>query len=179
MICFSLCLTSLSMIVSKSIHVAANCIISFFLWLSDSPLYICAPSSPSIPLCSPILSPSLQPLPSSGFMFLNCSFYHVAPVMDSHWCLPVSCRIRYTLIILAIKGLQNLDTTKHFRGFPDDSDGKKSAYSAGDSGSICGLGRFPGERNGNPLQYFCLENPMDRGAWWAIVHGVTKETGRI
>ena len=80
---------------------------------------------------------------------------------------------------MAIKDLQNLDTTKRFRGFPGGLDGKKSAYSAGDSGSIRGLGRFPGERNGNPLQYFCLENPMDRGAWLAIVHDATKESGTI
>ena len=51
---------------------------------------------------------------------------------------------------------------------------KKSACNAGDSGLILGLGRCPGERNGNPLQYSCLENPMDRGAWRAAVHGVTK-----
>ena len=47
----------------------------------------------------------------------------------------------------------------------------------GDSGvlvSISGLGRSPGEGNGNPLQYSCLENPMDRGAWWAMVHGIAK-----
>ena len=43
-----------------------------------------------------------------------------------------------------------------------------------DVGLIPGLGRCPGEGNGNPLQYSCLENPMDRGAWWAIVHGVAK-----
>ena len=43
-----------------------------------------------------------------------------------------------------------------------------------DVGSILGLGRSPGGGSGNPLQYFCLENPMDRGAWWAIVHGVAK-----
>ena len=45
-----------------------------------------------------------------------------------------------------------------------------------DTGSIPGLGRFPGEGNGNPLQYSCLGNPMDRGAWWAAVHGVAKES---
>jgi len=45
-----------------------------------------------------------------------------------------------------------------------------------DTGSIPGLGRFPGEGNGNPLQYSCLGNPMDRGAWWAVVHGVAKES---
>ena len=59
-------------------------------------------------------------------------------------------------------------------GFPGSLDGKASAYNAGDPGSIPGLGRSPGEGNGNPLQYSCLENPMDRGAWWATVHGVTK-----
>ena len=52
--------------------------------------------------------------------------------------------------------------------------GKESAYNAGDIGSIPGSGRSPGEGNGNPLQYSCLGNPMDRGAWEAIVHGVTK-----
>ena len=49
--------------------------------------------------------------------------------------------------------------------FPGDSDGKVSVYNAGDMDSIPGLGRSPGEGNGNPLQYYCLENPMDRGAW--------------
>ena len=51
---------------------------------------------------------------------------------------------------------------------------KESACNVGDPGSIPGSGRFPGEGNGNPLQYSCLENTMDRGAWWATVHGVTK-----
>ena len=52
--------------------------------------------------------------------------------------------------------------------------GKDSACNAGNSGSILGLGRPPGEGNGNPIQYACLENSMDRGAWWATVHGVAK-----
>ena len=51
---------------------------------------------------------------------------------------------------------------------------KKSACNAGDLGLIPKSGRFPGERNGNPLQYSCLENPMDKGAWQATVHGVTR-----
>ena len=54
------------------------------------------------------------------------------------------------------------------------SDGKESACNAGDLGSIPESGRPPGEGNGNPLQYSCLENFMDRGAWWAPVHGVGK-----
>ena len=60
------------------------------------------------------------------------------------------------------------------KGFPGGSEGKECAYKAGEPGSVLGLGRFPGEENGNPLQYSCLENPMDRGAWWAIDHEVTK-----
>ena len=54
------------------------------------------------------------------------------------------------------------------------SDGKESSCNAGDPGSIPELGRCPGEGHGNPLQFSCLENSLDRGAWWAAVHGVTK-----
>ena len=59
-------------------------------------------------------------------------------------------------------------------GFLDSSVGKESACSAGDPGSIPGLGRSPGAGNGKPLQYPCLENPMDKGAWWAAIHGITR-----
>ena len=65
------------------------------------------------------------------------------------------------------------------RGFPGGSEVKASTCSAGDLGSIPGSGRFPGEGNGNPLQYSCLENPMDGGAWWTIVHGVAKSWTRL
>ena len=65
------------------------------------------------------------------------------------------------------------------KGFPGGSDGKASAYSAGDPGSIPGSRRSPGEGNGNPLQYSCLENPMDGGAWLAAVHGVTKSRTQL
>ena len=58
--------------------------------------------------------------------------------------------------------------------FPGSSDSKKSTCNLGDLGSIPGLGRFPGEGNGNPLQYSCLENPMDRGARQATVHEIAK-----
>ena len=58
--------------------------------------------------------------------------------------------------------------------FPGGSDSKESAGNVGDLGSIPGLGRSPGRGHGNPLQYSCLENPMDRGACWATDHGVTK-----
>ena len=59
------------------------------------------------------------------------------------------------------------------------SDGKESACNAGDLGSISGLGRSPGEGNSSPLQYSCLENPTDRGAWWATVHAVSKSQARL
>ena len=59
-------------------------------------------------------------------------------------------------------------------GFPCGSEGKESDSNVGDPGLIPGWGRPPGEGNGNPLQYSYLGNSMDRGAWWATVHGVTK-----
>ena len=62
----------------------------------------------------------------------------------------------------------------HPVGFPGGSDGKVSTYNAGDPGSVPGSGRSPGEGDGTPLQYSCLENPMDGGAWEAAVHGVTE-----
>ena len=65
-------------------------------------------------------------------------------------------------------------SAKNMLGFPGGSEDKASACNAGDLGLTPGLGRSPGEGNGNPLQYSYLENPMDRGAWWATVHGVTK-----
>ena len=67
-------------------------------------------------------------------------------------------------------------------GFPDGSAGKESACNAGDTGdvgSIPGSGRSPKEGNGNLLQYSCLENPMDRGAWWATVQRVAKSWKKL
>ena len=67
----------------------------------------------------------------------------------------------------------------YFTGHPWWLSGKESTCQAGDKGSIPGSGRCPGEGNGNPLQYLCLGNPMDRGAWQATVHGVTKSQTRL
>ena len=72
-----------------------------------------------------------------------------------------------------------LKEIKPFLGFPAGSEVKGPACNAGDLGSIPGLERSPGEGNGNPLQYSCLENPMDRGAWWATVHRVAKSRTRL
>ena len=64
-------------------------------------------------------------------------------------------------------------------GFPGGPDGKAPVCNVGDLGSIPGLGRSPGEGNGTTIQYPCLENPMDGGAWWATVHGVAKSWTRL
>ena len=67
-------------------------------------------------------------------------------------------------------------STLHIKGFPGGSDSKESACKSRRHGLIPGLGKSPGEGNGNPLQYSCLENPMDKGTWWTpTIHGVTKE----
>ena len=82
-----------------------------------------------------------------------------------------------------VKPIERLHTIKSFFFFNfiwvppiavRSSDGKQSAYNAGDLGLIPGSGRSPGEGNGNPVQYSCLKNPMDRGAWQATFHGVTR-----
>ena len=68
----------------------------------------------------------------------------------------------------------NMKALFQYQGFSHSSVGEQSACNSGDPGSIPRLERSPGEGNGNPLQYSCLENPMDRGAWQAIIHGVTR-----
>ena len=72
--------------------------------------------------------------------------------------------------------------TRHYYAhfdFPGGSDGQASAYNVGDLRSIPGSGRSPGGGHSNPLQYSCLENPMDRGVRWATVHGVAKSQTRL
>ena len=67
----------------------------------------------------------------------------------------------------------------YLRGFPGGSNGKESAPNAGDPGLIPGSGKSPGEGHGNPLQHSCHMNSMDRGAWWATVHGVAKSQTQL
>ena len=77
-------------------------------------------------------------------------------------------------LLAVLEPFHSWNTHDLLRGYPGGSDGKASVCNAGDHNSIPGLGRSPGEGNGSPLQYFCLENPMDGGDWWATVHGVAK-----
>ena len=69
--------------------------------------------------------------------------------------------------------------TAEILNFPGGDIGKEAACNAGDPGLIPGLGRSPGEGNGNPLQYSCLENPMDTGAWQPTVHGIAKSQTQL
>ena len=73
------------------------------------------------------------------------------------------------LILIPFLSIHHLTTF-----LPIGSEVKASAWNVGDPGLVAGSGRSPGEGNGNPLQYCCLENPMEGGAWWATVHGVSK-----
>ena len=78
-----------------------------------------------------------------------------------------------------MKCIKIMESLTSIMGFPGGSEGKVSACNAGDLGLIPGSGRSPGEGNGNPLQYSCLENPMDGRVWWATVHRVAKSQTRL
>ena len=77
-------------------------------------------------------------------------------------------------IAINLMQCRKLSEVRELQGFPGGLDGKGSANSAEDLGSIPESGRFPGVENFHPLQYSCLENPRDRGTWQAVVHGVAK-----
>ena len=120
-----------------------------------------------------------------GFLWTTQPFpcQHQDIGWEPHTHLPISDnltstpRIRQDVDVGVL--LLSFGLTSRPKCFPGSSDGKASAYNAGDPCSIPGSGRSPGEVNGNPLQYSCLENPMDWGAWWAIVHGVAKSRLRL
>ena len=97
--------------------------------------------------------------------FLALSLIGNITIIGNHCCRPFSASFWTTWLDLY-----------SWRGFPCGTAVKNPPANTGDSGSIPGSGRSPGEGNGNPLQYSCLENPIDRGAWQAIVHGVAKES---
>ena len=88
-----------------------------------------------------------------------------------------NCKDRSTLKYILVNNF--LHYLSSISGFPSSSVGKESTCNAGDQHSIPGSGRSSGEGDGNPVQYSCLENPMDRGAWQATVHGVAKSQTQL
>ena len=121
------------------------------------------------------MSLSVLPMfPSKSFIVSGLTFRSLI-----HFGFIFVYSLRRVLISFFYMYLSSFPSTIYWRDFypidfPGVSDGKVSAYNAGDPGSIPGWGRSPREGNANPLQYSCLENFMDRGTWHATVHGVTK-----
>ena len=126
----------------------------------------------------------------SPFMFTESFSPRILTILEAgslrsryrqHWFLPkgffLFCRWLPSISSLGL-GIKT-HPNDLILGFLGGSDSKESFYNAGDPGSIHGWGRSPGEGNDNPLQYFCLEYPMDRGAWWTTVHGVTKSQTQL
>ena len=94
--------------------------------------------------------------------------------------MPASDHPKTHVSVSKMEPLQSVVNQRHLQNGPmllRWLSGKESTCQAGDEGRILGLGRSPGEGNGNPLQYSCLGNPINRGTWWATVHGVAKSYG--
>ena len=110
----------------------------------------------------------------------SSDFYRITQIYGLPWQLSwlgihLQCRRPwFDSWVRKISWRRDRITTPVFLVFPGGSDGRESVRNEGDLGLIPVLGRSPRGGHGNPLQYSCLENPMDRGAWWAIIHGVTK-----
>ena len=118
---------------------------------------------------------------------MNCEFVNISSPYTQFWIYAVEKNfqtIRDFVLKIYKSGVKHYLSIRNSNNFkckqftklmvPGGSDGKASSWEAGEPGSIPGLGRSPGEENGNPFQYSCLENSMDRGAWQATVHGIAK-----
>ena len=121
----------------------------------------------------------------SQFCFPKTSFFLITPSSQQPWS-HLDQRLPGSLLCMSLWPSCQAPSLQRFptlcKDFPDTSVGKESTCDAADTGnvdSIPGSGRSPGEGNGNPLQYSCLGNSMDRGAWWATGHGVMKELSRL
>ena len=108
------------------------------------------------------------PLSSISFFIVKTNYLIVNTLKELEMLLFL-CEIIITLLWCSV-----LPKAISLQFFPGCSEGKESICNAGDQGAIPGWGRSPGGRHGNPLQYSCIENSVDRGAWWATVHGVPK-----
>ena len=122
---------------------------------------------------------SLFSFPSTIY-WRDCSFSKVYFWLLCHKLTNHTCMNLFWGSLFCSTGLCNCFYTNSILvWFPDSSDDKESACNAGDPGLTPESGRSPGEGNGNPIQYFCLENSMDREAWWATVHRVTKNQTQL
>ena len=106
--------------------------------------------------------------------FISCILSSNKLTSKVSFCLCVCGTRNQDLQANLIRGHVSGNSSIIFYGPPGGSEGKESACNVGDPGSIPGLGISPRGGHGNPPQYSCLENSMDRGAWWVTVHGVTK-----
>ena len=95
-------------------------------------------------------------------------------VFEHFWKMPKKLSRPLNSVFSILRAVRHI-----FRDFSGSSDYKESACNAGDRGLIPGSEKSSGKGNGNPLQYSCLENPLDRGPWWATVHEVTKSRTRL
>ena len=139
---------------------------SMAAWLSSTAIshHSLLPHIPSISLstyCSRVSNPSPWDCSTIPKLQLPATAQSRGPSSLSGVCMAATRTVLFSVHL----GCHRLSCS---------SVGKESACSVGDPGSIPGLGRSPGEGNGNPLQYPCLENLMDRGTWWAAVHGIAK-----
>ena len=133
-----------------------TCPLLLCLWLLFfSQLFVRAPQTTILPFCTSFSWQWFWPLP------------------------PVQCQEPPSIVLHALYPILSLESICHFlcMGVPGGSEVKASACNVGDLGSISGSGRSPGDGNGNPLQYSCLVNPMDGGAWW--VHGIAKSQTQL
>ena len=101
----------------------------------------------------------------ASFTLLRCNFHIFHSLQSSYSFSFPSVSFSFQDPLLIAVATNNKENLAFLIDFPGGSDGKASVYNVRDPGSSPGLGRSPGEGNGNPLQYYCLENPMDREAW--------------
>ena len=127
-----------------------------------------------LPFPSPMHESESASLPLIMLGFPSRSLWHLllfCPFSVWGWPVPWSWTLYFSL--------DNLIVSHDFKSVPWWLSGKESACNSGDPGSSPGLGRSPGEGNGNPLQYSCLENPRNGGAWWADVYRVAQSQTRL
>ena len=148
-------------------------------WKSLSTVWLCDPMDYTVHrilqvrildwVAIPFFSGSSTPRDQTGASFIVGRFFTSWATREAHLGLGPTQMTSFNM-----NYKDSVSPILRYWIFPSGSDGKKSTCNTGDLGSIPVWGRSPGGGHGHPLQYSCLENPMDRGTWWATVHGVAK-----